>query len=91
MVYIGTRPAFSLNENFVEVHIPGFCGDLYGEKMAVLLTDFIRPEIKFECFGDVLKHVSKGVRLQAGTCMIEFFYRIYLDLGLSLLLGVVLG
>lgn len=62
MVYIGTRPAFSLNENFVEVHIPGFCGDLYGEKMAVLLTDFIRPEIKFECFGDVLK-----ARFQRGS------------------------
>jgi len=44
---LGRRPTFGkLQENF-EVHLFDFAGDLYGKQLAVALSHFIRPEIKF--------------------------------------------
>jgi riboflavin kinase / FMN adenylyltransferase len=44
---IGTRPMFAGVEPLLEVHLFGFNGDLYGERLSVALVDYLRPEEKF--------------------------------------------
>jgi riboflavin kinase / FMN adenylyltransferase len=46
--YIGTRPTFSTTRRFLEVHLLDYAGDLYGRKLAVEFTGFIRPDQAFE-------------------------------------------
>ena len=46
--YIGTRPTFSTARRFLEVHLLDYAGDLYGRKLAVEFTGFIRPDQAFE-------------------------------------------
>lgn len=47
IVNVGQRPTFGLNDVFAEAHLIGFCGDLYGRKIKVSLTKFLRPIQKF--------------------------------------------
>jgi riboflavin kinase / FMN adenylyltransferase len=47
IIYIGNKPTFSGEDKGVEVHIPGFKGDLYGRHLMVSLTRFIRGEQTF--------------------------------------------
>jgi riboflavin kinase / FMN adenylyltransferase len=47
MANIGYRPTISENGFTVEVHLFGFSGDLYGEKLTVDFTERIRDELKF--------------------------------------------
>ncbi len=45
---IGTRPTVTSGPRLVvEVHIPGFTGDLYGKKLTVRLVRKLRDERKF--------------------------------------------
>lgn len=46
--YIGTRPTFSTTRRFLEVHLLDFAGDLYGRRLAVEFTTFVRPDQAFE-------------------------------------------
>ncbi len=46
---IGVRPTFAgPPREWLEVHIPNFSGDLYGQMLRVLFRRFIRPEQKFD-------------------------------------------
>ncbi|MDR1436964.1 MAG: bifunctional riboflavin kinase/FAD synthetase [Candidatus Symbiothrix sp.] len=48
MIYIGRRPTFSpQGEVRIEAHILNFNKTVYGEKMQIELTDFLRPDISF--------------------------------------------
>jgi riboflavin kinase/FMN adenylyltransferase len=44
---IGTRPTFGLTEMKIEVHFPGFEGDLTGRTLRIELVDRIRDEKRF--------------------------------------------
>lgn len=50
IVNIGCRPTVNNDCNDIdcETHIIDFSGDLYGRELRIFLTDFIRPEIKFD-------------------------------------------
>jgi riboflavin kinase/FMN adenylyltransferase len=45
---LGLRPTFGGVEPRLEVHLFDFAGDLYGHRLCVALTAFLRPERKFD-------------------------------------------
>ncbi|MHC4959463.1 MAG: riboflavin biosynthesis protein RibF [Planctomycetota bacterium] len=47
IVNVGVRPTFGEGRRAVEVHVPGWSGDLYGEVLEVRLVQFVRPERRF--------------------------------------------
>lgn len=47
IITIGPRPTFGLKEEAVEVHIPGFTGDLYGKTLRIGFVRRIRDIEKF--------------------------------------------
>ncbi len=61
VVNIGTRPTFNGQDIRVEVHIPGFRGDLYGEKLQVFLTGKIRDEKAFQSGAHLREQVQKDI------------------------------
>lgn len=44
---IGMAPTYGVDRRRVEVHLTGFNGDLYGERITVKLLSHLRPERKF--------------------------------------------
>jgi len=44
---IGTRPSFGGGQPRSETHVLGFAGELYGQRVSVRLTRWLRPEMKF--------------------------------------------
>lgn len=46
--YVGTRPTFATDRKFLEVHLLGFEGDLYGRDLMVELVAFLRPDQAFD-------------------------------------------
>jgi riboflavin kinase/FMN adenylyltransferase len=45
---LGVRPTFGASEPVLEVHLPGFRGDLLGKRLALEVVDRIREERTFE-------------------------------------------
>ncbi|MGI9483738.1 MAG: bifunctional riboflavin kinase/FMN adenylyltransferase, partial [Hyphomicrobiales bacterium] len=52
--YVGDRPTFERNGTVLEVHLLGFKGDLYGRRLAVEFSGFIRPDRKYEHVTDLV-------------------------------------
>ena len=46
--YIGSRPTFGSERRFLEIHLLGFSGDLYGRELLVEFLAFIRPDRTFQ-------------------------------------------
>ena len=44
---LGVRPTFGAGERTLEVHVPGWSGDLYGEELEVRLVRHLRAERRF--------------------------------------------
>lgn len=60
---IGIRPTVvSGGETVMETHILNFSGNLYGEKIAVSLCKFIRPEKKFLGIDELKSQIGKDIR-----------------------------
>lgn len=60
---IGIRPTVvSGGETVMETHILNFNGDLYGEKIAVSLCKFIRPERKFLGIEELKSQILKDIQ-----------------------------
>lgn len=55
---IGTNPTIGNYERTIELHIPGFQGDLYGQELTIRFERFIRDEKKF----DSLKQLQQQIR-----------------------------
>ncbi len=62
IIYIGTKPTFEGLITSVEVHIPNRSENLYSQKLTVLLTQQIRPEIKFESKDALIAQIHKDLR-----------------------------
>ncbi len=58
---IGGRPTFSRTASALEVHIPGFTGDLYGIDMVVGFTSRIRDIIEFADAGELARQIALDV------------------------------
>ncbi|HTO01921.1 MAG TPA: riboflavin kinase, partial [Microthrixaceae bacterium] len=59
-IYVGKRPTFYDSEamTLLEVHILGFDGDVYGQRVAVRFTDRIRPDVKFTSVEDLIEQLQ---------------------------------
>ena len=59
---IGIRPTVvDGGETVMETHILNFGGELYGEKVAVSLTKFLRPERKFACLDELKEQIAEDI------------------------------
>ncbi len=61
VVNFGHKPTFK-DENFtIEVHLPGFKGDLYEEYVEIELVEFIRGEKEFEDVDKLIETINKDI------------------------------
>jgi riboflavin kinase/FMN adenylyltransferase len=61
---IGTKPTFHGSheaQTTIEVHIPGFSGDLYGEYLEVFVVRKIRDQKKFDSVEELLRNIRKDI------------------------------
>lgn len=58
VVNIGRRPTFNGEGVTVEAHLFDFDGDLYGQKVRVVLAGQIRPEMKFDGFEAIRAQIA---------------------------------
>lgn len=65
---IGVKPTFGKSGRMVEVHIIGFTGDLYGQKLTIELVERLRPEVKFAGPEELSAQIKKDVE-QAKTIL----------------------
>jgi len=61
VVNIGARPTFGAGETLVEVHIPGFKGNLRGKTLQVELQSRLREEKQFADVEDLKKQIAIDV------------------------------
>lgn len=72
---VGVRPTFGGEHVRLEVHVPGFCGQLYGERMQVFFMKHIREERKFESKEILKKQIKTDIQTALsflGTCGMGF-------------------
>lgn len=58
---IGFAPTYGGNERRIEIHLPGFSGDLYGAFLTVELLGFLRPERKFDSPGALKAQIVRDI------------------------------
>ena len=56
--YFGDRPTFDTGRTFLEVHLIGFDGDLYGRRMLVEFIDLIRPDKRFSSVDELVTQMK---------------------------------
>ena len=56
---IGCRPTVSGVAPTIEVHLPNWSGDLYGQSLTVSLIKFLRPEQKFDSLEALKQQIAK--------------------------------
>ena len=61
MLNIGTNPTVGNETQTIEVHIPSFEGDLYGERMTILFDRFIREEKRFDSLQELQEQIKADV------------------------------
>jgi riboflavin kinase/FMN adenylyltransferase len=60
---IGTRPTIEGLTITVEVHLPGWSGDLYGQTLGLVLQDYLRPEQKFPSLDALKDQIQQDCRM----------------------------
>jgi riboflavin kinase/FMN adenylyltransferase len=61
LINIGMRPTFGDNVRSVEVHIPQYEGNLYGQSLNVWITSYLRAEKKFESIIDLQNQIQNDI------------------------------
>jgi riboflavin kinase/FMN adenylyltransferase len=56
--YFGDRPTFDTGRTFLEVHLIGFDGDLYGRQMLVEFIGLIRPDKRFSSVEELVAQMK---------------------------------
>jgi riboflavin kinase/FMN adenylyltransferase len=56
--YFGRRPTFASEKTFLEVHLLGFDGDVYGKTMLVEFIDVIRADRRFDTIDDLVAQMK---------------------------------
>ena len=58
---IGTNPTIGNTQETIEVYIPDFEGDLYGQHMDIRFTRFIREEKHFDSLSELREQITRDV------------------------------
>lgn len=58
---IGVKPTFGGTEVTVEVHLIGFSGEIYGERVRVAFVDLLRAEKRFRSVEELAAQIRKDV------------------------------
>ncbi len=66
VINIGKNPTFDAEKRTVEVHIPEFSGDLYGQKLTVEFLEKIRNDIKFDSIDDLILQINNDIEYVKG-------------------------
>jgi riboflavin kinase/FMN adenylyltransferase len=59
----GRRPMFDQGTVLLEAFLFDFSGDLYGEMIDVAFIDWIRPELKFDSVGELVRRMDEDARV----------------------------
>lgn len=59
---IGTNPTIGGTETSIEIHIPQFSGNLYGQEVSVSFERFIRPEQRFDNLETLQTQIKEDIR-----------------------------
>ncbi len=59
MANIGTKPTFGGLNKTLEIHLIGFTGDIYGERMKVDFLKRLRDEKKFDSESELIQQITK--------------------------------
>lgn len=59
---IGTNPTVGNHERTIELHLPGFHGDLYGRPLTIRFERFIREERKFKGLQELREQIREDIR-----------------------------
>uniref|UniRef100_A0A7V3ZHF6 Cytidylate kinase n=1 Tax=Dictyoglomus thermophilum TaxID=14 RepID=A0A7V3ZHF6_DICTH len=62
-IYIGTRPTFGGKETRVEAYILDFNDHLYGEKVEIVLEDYVRSDQKFDSTDKLRAQIQKDLEV----------------------------
>lgn len=63
---IGFRPTVGGKKRLLEVHIPNFSGDLYGQEIEAIFGEKLRGEIKFDSLEALKEQIAKDVKHAVG-------------------------
>lgn len=61
LVNVGTNPTVGGKTVTIEVHIPNFSGDLYGQRLTVTFEQFLRPEQQFPSLHDLREQIRRDL------------------------------
>lgn len=63
VISIGSRPTFNSPEEAIEVHIPGYTGDLYGQYLHIGFYDRLREIQKFDSEESLVEQIKKDIEI----------------------------
>lgn len=63
IVNVGSTPTFGIEKLTVEAHLIDFEGDLYGKRIKIALTEFLRPVQKFQSANALREQLQKDVEV----------------------------
>lgn len=61
LLNIGHNPTVGGGKTTVELHIPGFSGDIYGRTVTVCMKSFIRPDMRFGSTEELRRQIRKDI------------------------------
>lgn len=61
VINVGKNPTFDAQKRTVEVHIPDFSKDIYGEFATVEFLEKIRDDIKFDSIENLIMQINKDI------------------------------
>jgi len=61
VINVGKNPTFDAKKRTVEVHIPDFSKDIYGENISVQFVEKIRDDKKFDSIDDLILQINKDI------------------------------
>lgn len=61
LINIGKNPTFDAQKRTVEVHIPDFSEDMYGENVRVEFLKKIRDEIRFDSVDELIRQIKMDI------------------------------
>lgn len=67
VVNIGIRPTFAGLEPRIEIHIPNWSGDLYGQKLEMKLNLYLRGELRFNNVSELKSQIACDVQRALST------------------------
>ena len=64
VINVGSKPTFNGKKYAVEVHIIGFNGNLYGKKIKIYFTDYIRDIKKFNGASELIEQIREDINFK---------------------------